>query len=91
MLYLLPVVIALIITMMSASRSEDRLYRIVEENLHGRTEKKLNFKAIFKYIGVFLIITALLYLAIIIAPIVFGIVIIGAVLSSLRFGIFFRI
>ena len=89
--YILPAVIAMIITMLAASQSEDRFYKPAEVDLHGRTKKKLNFKAIFKYIGVFLIITALLYLAIIIAPIVLGIVIIGAVLSSLRFGIFFRI
>jgi len=39
MLYILPVVIALIITMGLAKRSEYKLYRTSGETLNGRTEK----------------------------------------------------
>ena len=91
MLYLLPIIIAVIATIILASRSEDKLYSTSEINLHGRSEKKLDFKVILKYFGIFVLISGGLYLLAIIAPIIIGIIVIGAFLSSLRFFVFFRI
>ena len=91
MLYLLPIFIAVIATIILAKRSEDELYRTSETNPHGRPKKKLDFKVILKYLGVFLLISAGLYLLAIIAPIIIGIIIIGTFLSSLSFFFVFRV
>ena len=91
MLYLLPIFIAVIATIILARRSEDNLYRTSEINPHGNPKKKLDFKVILKYLGVFLLISAGLYLLAIIAPIIIGIIIIGTFLSSLSFFFVFRV
>ncbi len=91
LLYLLPIIIAAVITILSAFNNKEELYVKPEiSSEQAETDGRLSIKGLLKYSGIFLALTAVLYLLAFLAPIIIFIFIIGAFLSSFSFFFVFR-
>ncbi len=93
MIYI-PLVAAALFTVILAHKNMDEIYRdpelaSPEERLEGSGGIKI--KGILKYFGVFILTGTVLYLLIIVIPVVIIVIMIAGILSSLSFGVFFRI